>query len=160
MKRCWRKCASGTITIPTGRRHPWKQAEDAVCWIPRSWDFNRVRKRSSGSSARGRADEREAYNAALWTVFSSDLHGCQVDLPSAASGHGSGVGKTYLATAHCWWQITPATGDPLVLVTVLPMDYRLRVMGKEELFQNPHSGMGHPGGAFPVNRGRRWTFKR
>ena len=27
--------------------------------------------------------------------------------------------------------------DPLVLATALPMDYRLRVMGKEELFRNP-----------------------
>ena len=44
--------------------------------------------------------------------------------------------------------------DPLVLATALPMDYRLRVMGKEELFQNPIlAWVIRVGGAFPVNRG-------
>ena len=44
--------------------------------------------------------------------------------------------------------------DPLVLATALPMDYRLRVMGKEELFRNPIlAWVIRVGGAFPVNRG-------
>ena len=44
--------------------------------------------------------------------------------------------------------------DPLVLATALPMDYRLRVMGKEELFRNPILAWAiRVGGAFPVNRG-------
>ena len=42
--------------------------------------------------------------------------------------------------------------DPLA--TALPMDYRLRVMGKEELFRNPIlAWVIRVGGAFPVNRG-------
>ena len=41
-----------------------------------------------------------------------------------------------------------------MLATALPMDYRLRVMGKEELFQNPIlAWVIRVGGAFPVNRG-------
>ena len=112
-----------------------------------------MRKRSSGSSARGRADERDPYNTALRAVFSSDLHGRQVDLPSAASGHGSGLGNlprhgALLVANHA------SNWDPLVLATALPMDYRLRVMGKEELFQNPIlAWVIRVGGAFPVNRG-------
>ena len=40
------------------------------------------------------------------------------------------------------------------LATALPMDYRLRVMGKEELFRNPIlAWVIRVGGAFPVNRG-------
>ena len=50
---------------------PLKQAEDAVLLDTTELDFAAaVRKRCCGSSARGRADEREAYNAALWAVFS------------------------------------------------------------------------------------------
>ena len=41
-----------------------------------------------------------------------------------------------------------------MLATALPMDYRLRVMGKEELFRNPILAWAiRVGGAFPVNRG-------
>ena len=44
--------------------------------------------------------------------------------------------------------------DPVLLATALPMDYRLRVMGKEELFRNPIlAWIIRVGGAFPVNRG-------
>ena len=41
-----------------------------------------------------------------------------------------------------------------LLATALPRDYRLRVMGKEELFRNPIiAWVIRVGGAFPVNRG-------
>ena len=44
--------------------------------------------------------------------------------------------------------------DPILLATALPRDYRLRVMGKEELFRNPIlAWIIRVGGAFPVNRG-------
>ena len=44
--------------------------------------------------------------------------------------------------------------DPILLTTALPRDYRLRVMGKEELFRNPIlAWIIRVGGAFPVNRG-------
>ena len=44
--------------------------------------------------------------------------------------------------------------DPILLATALPRDYRLRVMGKEELFRNPIiAWVIRVGGAFPVNRG-------
>ena len=44
--------------------------------------------------------------------------------------------------------------DPILLATALPRDYRLRVMGKEELFRNPIVAWAiRVGGAFPVNRG-------
>lgn len=44
--------------------------------------------------------------------------------------------------------------DPLLLATALPIDYRLRIMGKEELFRIPIvSWAVRVGGAFPVNRG-------
>lgn len=44
--------------------------------------------------------------------------------------------------------------DPLLLATALPRDYRLRVMGKEELFQIPVVNWAiRVGGAFPVKRG-------
>lgn len=44
--------------------------------------------------------------------------------------------------------------DPLLLATALPIDYRLRVMAKEELFRYPVvSWVIRVGGAFPVNRG-------
>ena len=93
-------------------------------------------------------------DAALRTVFSSDLHGCQAGSAVCCIRSRFRAWKTCLATAHCWWQITPATGTRLVLATALPMDYRLRVMGKEELFQNPIlAWVIRVGGAFPVNRG-------
>ena len=73
--------------------HPCVRRRTPFCWTPRSWTSIRARKRSSGSSARGRADERERTRGPEW-IFSSDLlSGCQVDLPSAASGHGSGLGE-------------------------------------------------------------------
>lgn len=44
--------------------------------------------------------------------------------------------------------------DPILVATALPRDYRLRVMGKEELFRNPIlAWIIRVGGAFPVNRG-------
>ena len=44
--------------------------------------------------------------------------------------------------------------DPILLATALPRYYRLRVMGKEELFRNPIVAWAiRVGGAFPVNRG-------
>lgn len=44
--------------------------------------------------------------------------------------------------------------DPILLATALPRDYRLRIMGKEELFQIPVVSWAiRVGGAFPVNRG-------
>ena len=44
--------------------------------------------------------------------------------------------------------------DPILLATALPRDYRLRVMGKEELFRNPILNWAiRVGGAFPVKRG-------
>lgn len=44
--------------------------------------------------------------------------------------------------------------DPVILVTSLPRDYRLRIMGKEELFRNPVLGwILRTCGAFPVRRG-------
>lgn len=44
--------------------------------------------------------------------------------------------------------------DPILLVVALPMDYRLRIMGKEELFRNPVlAWLIRKCGAFPVDRG-------
>lgn len=44
--------------------------------------------------------------------------------------------------------------DPILLATALPRDYRLRIMGKEELFHIPVVSWAiRVGGAFPVNRG-------
>ena len=44
--------------------------------------------------------------------------------------------------------------DPILLATALPRDYRLRVMGKEELLRNPILNWAiRVGGAFPVKRG-------
>ena len=41
--------------------------------------------------------------------------------------------------------------DPILLATALPRDYRLRVMGKEELFRNPIiAWVIRVGGAFPL----------
>ena len=113
-----------------------------------------MRKRSSGSSARGRADEREAYNAALWTVFSSDLHGCQVDLPSAASGHGSGVGKPTsprrTAGGKSRQQLGPS-GAGHGAAHGLPAPCH----GQGGTVPESHSGMGHPGGGrIPREPGR------
>ena len=46
--------------------------------------------------------------------------------------------------------------DPILLTTALPRDYRLRVMGKEELFRNPIlAWIIRVGGAFPREPGRR-----
>ena len=114
-----------------------------------------MRKRSSGSSARGRADEREAYNAALWTVFSSDLHGCQVDLPSAASGHGSGLGEPAqprrAAGGESCQQLGPS-GAGHGAAHGLPASRH----GQGGTVPESHSGMGHSGGGrIPREPGRR-----
>ena len=123
-----------TITILTGQRHPLKQAEDAVLLDTTELDFQQSEEAILRSSARGRADERRR-NATLLYVFPTILVAtwiCRLLHPVTVQGlenlprHGA-----LLVANHA------SNWDPLVLVTALPMDYRLRVMGKEELFRNP-----------------------
>ena len=57
LKRCWRKCVSGIITILTGLPHRCGRRRTQFYWIQRSWISGRAVRHCSKSSGRGPRDE-------------------------------------------------------------------------------------------------------